>query len=366
MAPSKISFGRIVELSDLGADTWDSAAELPEPLRDETKAKALLLSDGETYALSGEDPRHQEWIKFLSAWREHGKPVYVEADDSRLVEMVLAPIARRVEHVSEEPEGGFHQVVIFTSPSIHRLNRAHPRFKQMRQRLEIAAGTGKEVLITTHPNTGEILDVHDPGEEGFEPDEFSDGPVITEVEVNLLFGDLTAHFLSTTSLPEDVADGEFRHLARQGHIPFDYPFDCCTARAHEMCRILRERGFVPRKIWNYGDGWMRSPKRATLRVDTPFGSFDWTYHVAPVVNVRRNSGAVRRMVLDPAILDRPELISTWRDRQQDDLSQWEITEDRFFYRDYFDFDNSEAILDSDFSRTQELLMAHRVSRASQR
>lgn len=367
MSGTKVSFAPVVEFVDASIEPsgW---AEIVREAIGETEVAALRLGDGETYGIRKDDRRFGDWAAFLNRWHALGLPVYVEADeDTRAVRMLLPPIARHVESVGERPgDDGRLPVNIFASPSVHHLNAARPNFGEMREMLEQAAEGGREVLITTDPNSGEILHVQplqgEPPAQGFLPN-----GLVTEAEAKLLFRDLTEHFERLSAVPESQAEGEFRNLAGQPQIPFDYPFDCCTARAHEMCRILRERGVAARKIWNYGDGWTRKPKVATLIVETPNapgGVARWTYHVAPVVAVKRLSGAIVTMVLDPSIMPGPALTLEWRARQQDELSYWEITDDDIFYRDYFDFSNQFTVRDPDFVQTDNLLTAHLASRAS--
>ena len=120
-----------------------------------------------------------------------------------------------------------------------------------------------------------------------------------------------------TPLSEAQAQQLFRELAAQPQIPFDYPDDCCYSRAHEMCRIMRERGIPCRKVWNYAHDF---PNGAALRADTPnhpSGHVNWRYHVAPVVPVQGNDGVVRDMVMDPSLSDRPLTVDEWVARQQD-------------------------------------------------
>ncbi|HEX8162604.1 MAG TPA: protein-glutamine glutaminase family protein [Pyrinomonadaceae bacterium] len=370
MGGTKKSFAPVVDFADASKDISNWAESLRESIG-ETEIAALRLGDGETYGIRKDDQRFEDWAAFLSHRRGLGQPVYVEADeDTRAVRMLLPPIPRRIESVGGRlAEDGRVPVNVFISPSVHHLNPGHPNFDRMREILERAADSGREVLVTTDPNNGEILHVHEPEGEPLGKDFLLPNRVVTEDEAKLLFRDLTEHFESRFTLPEAQAKTEFQNLVQQKHIPFDYTFDCCTARAHEMCRILRARGVAPRKIWNYGNGWTKTPKAATLIVETPnaAGGFEqWVYHVAPVLSVKRPSGAIITMALDPAIMEGPATTLEWRARQQDELSYWDITDDDIYYRDYFDLDNQFVVRDPEFIETEAMLAAHRASRASRR
>ena len=52
-------------------------------------------------------------------------------------------------------------------------------------------------------------------------------------------------------LSEADALALFKDLAAMDHIPFDYPRDGCFARAHEMARVMQERGVASAKVFNY-------------------------------------------------------------------------------------------------------------------
>ena len=162
-----------------------------------------------------------------------------------------------------------------------------------------------------------------------------------------------------TPLSEAQAQQLFRELAAQPQIPFDYPDDCCYSRAHEMCRIMRERGIPCRKVWNYAHDF---PNGAALRADTPnhpSGHVNWRYHVAPVVPVQGNDGVVRDMVMDPSLSDRPLTVDEWVARQQDPTATHEITDDSYYFRGP---GNTDASSDPDHSKTRERLAEHRNSR----
>jgi hypothetical protein len=156
------------------------------------------------------------------------------------------------------------------------------------------------------------------------------------------------------------ANSLFQDLASQPQIPFDYPDDCCYSRAHEMCRIMRERGIQCRKIWNYAHDF--STGGASLRADTPnhpSGHVSWRYHVAPVVKVRGNDGVVRDMVMDPSLFDRPVTVDEWIAAQHDPMSTHEITDDQYFYREP---GNARAVRDQNYQETNRTLADHRYAR----
>jgi hypothetical protein len=110
-------------------------------------------------------------------------------------------------------------------------------------------------------------------------------------------------------LSEAQAQALFEDLARLDYIPFDYPRDGCFARAHEMSRIMAERGVASGKVFN------TAAPNALKVPGTEFGDITWRYHVAPIVNVTGSDGVTREMVFDPSInKDRPMTITEWQTR----------------------------------------------------
>jgi len=149
--------------------------------------------------------------------------------------------------------------------------------------------------------------------------------------------------------------------AQTDRIPFDYPRDGCFARAHEMCRMMEEKGMQCGKVWNYGN----------LSVPgTPLGDITWGYHVAPIINVRQPDGSVVAMVMDPSmappngpvpITSTPPDNSGWTNRQNDSGSYTDTTDSSPFY--YHPNGNAGlTIPDTDNSRTEAVLEHFQIMR----
>ena len=164
-------------------------------------------------------------------------------------------------------------------------------------------------------------------------------------------------------LSEEAAQALFEDLAGLDYVPFDYPKDGCPARAHEMCRVMRERGIDCAKAWNFG------VTAAPNIVSPEFGGIRWVYHVAPIVCVRQADGSVRQLVLDPSIdQTRPLTVDEWLARQGGPAGQrLELTDDRpYAYRptNIRDTDDQEGtmIFDADYAITNATLDYFSVQR----
>ena len=95
----------------------------------------------------------------------------------------------------------------------------------------------------------------------------------------------------------------FDEMAAQKHIPFGYPEDGCHARAHEMTRLLEDKGIIAAKVFVEGD----------LRVDTensPKGYVSWWFHVAPILKVKKD-GKEEVYVIDPSIFSEAVPLQEW-------------------------------------------------------
>lgn len=101
----------------------------------------------------------------------------------------------------------------------------------------------------------------------------------------------------------ETAKRLFDEMASKDYIPFKYPEDGCYARAHEMSRLLEQKGILTGKVFIEG----------SLRVETsnsPKGYVEWWYHVAPVLLVEKD-GKQEVYVIDPSIFDRPVPAEEW-------------------------------------------------------
>ncbi len=128
----------------------------------------------------------------------------------------------------------------------------------------------------------------------------------------------------TAILSETEAQEIFNILAKESHIPFDYPPDCCYSRAHEMCRIMKENGVECRKYWLYDKNFGSSSVKSSLAPVDSYGNpvvfpdysgnnqpVTWVYHVAPIVKVRKADGTVEDRVIDPSISSKPIRKDEW-------------------------------------------------------
>lgn len=309
---------QISELRDAGESNEATTVEL-RAASGLTEILELRLADGTAYAVDKVDPKFEIWKQFLDWQHKWDLPVYIAAETpSRLVRALLPVFTLNVKVVDPLPVVGRLRVIFQASPAIYFLNPALPRFREMRHSLEEASTAGAAVMVTHHPLTFEILDVRD---EPPTPPVLPNGPVnVADVPALVPASEFT---LPVSEITIERAFAEFDLLAAASGIPFDYVWDCCTARAQKMCRLLQERNIVARKIWNYGRGYQLN--QGTLSVKSsrdPSGRVFWRFHVAPLVNV---VGGQEAVVFDPALFKRPVTLSTWLLAQNDDKATQEIS-----------------------------------------
>ena len=98
-------------------------------------------------------------------------------------------------------------------------------------------------------------------------------------------------------------------------VPFDYPVDCCYARARIMCDKMEKKGFASEKLWSEGNLKPKKPDGNAVTFPNQSGSpqtVTWHYHVAPIVNVVQPNGSVARRILDPSLSDKPLSETEWK------------------------------------------------------
>jgi len=361
------------DASDLSSEEMDFFREHQPDLN----FSVLQFATGEVYALRKDNRRYVGWQQFLKESLP-ADPIYVETiPGTPIVKSLLAPLPRRVDYISADEKTGSLEVVLLQCPTICYLNPniGAEKFDRFRELLEYSAQSRKEVLVTTRPVTQEILDVRaftgtstleeEPPDREEDEDDDDEDIVIAEggrVQAGQQpQGAVAMRALAAGVAPISMARAitEFENLASQPQIPFAYVNDCCTARAHEMCRIMKANGLRPRKVWNYGHGWRLNNPRATLRVETnsvPAGFVTWSYHVAPIVRVKRDDGSTKEMVFDPSLFKGPVTIDEWVTTQEDQTSVQHRHGARYIW---FNFLNGEQLTDTHFARTREMFRHHR-------
>lgn len=146
-------------------------------------------------------------------------------------------------------------------------------------------------------------------------------------------------------------------------IPFDYPPDCCYARARVMCDLMEQQGYASEKIWSEGN--LTATHADGSQVTFPDRNGDpqvvqWHYHVAPIVNVRQPDGSVERRVLDPSLADEPLTVDEWKARCGVAPS---ATRDRITpAHEHYPFHGATAGTDYPVSEAEQALQQHRDNR----
>lgn len=146
-----------------------------------------------------------------------------------------------------------------------------------------------------------------------------------------------------SSISYEYLDEIFDFLASQKHIPFNYPEDGCYARAHEMARLMEEKGIASGKTFIEG----------SLRVETqnsPKGYVEWWYHVAPIVAVKKSDGTEVVYVIDPSIFDKPVPVVEWYDIQTKHAAG---KKDESYYTPRFSYEPIDKIIELDKFRDKD-------------
>jgi hypothetical protein len=103
--------------------------------------------------------RDAVWFDVMRSLQAAGRPVYVEIDRATgQISQFLQPREQPVGEI-RETEGGDFEVELLLSHAVHVLRRSHPRFKELRERLQEAQRQGKLVWVTETLDSHEILEV---------------------------------------------------------------------------------------------------------------------------------------------------------------------------------------------------------------
>jgi len=112
-------------------------------------------------------------------------------------------------------------------------------------------------------------------------------------------------FEQAMALFDELADSKdiaFNHVDRVGHK------DGCCARAHIMCRVIEEKGLVPKKAWAFTG---RSNVVLNVKMPDADDTVTWGQHVAVALPVRLPDGTVKNLVIDPSLFDGPVPLQEW-------------------------------------------------------
>lgn len=356
-----VKFDRVARLDEAGeGETARALRLLPE--EDRRDLVVLELADHSLYSLSKNEPRFSVWKNMLESRRDYGGYVYVEAElrgEVSEVREVFIPSRHRVQSVSEGAKDGRLAVVLPPSPSLRYLNPATPNFDKMLKMLRDAQRSGEILLVTVNPYTKEVIYVREvPADES--------PPAPPEEALTAVPLDNFRLDLSPFAITPEAADSEFEFLRTRQFIPFAFLENCCASRAHEMCDLMRRRGIVSGKVWNYGRGYLNCseadpqdcPDAETLigsHEDTPGVVETWLYHVAPVVSVIRPTGGTRLSVLDPSTFRRRRTVREWVEHMRDEEAEQSFSSARA----HFLFPDGEPLFDDNFEVTCNELQKHR-------
>jgi hypothetical protein len=323
-------------------DLEASVLDVPGAENKPSRAARLVLKTGREFLIDPSDSRYHSWAHLLKRRVASHQPIYIKTDsEAEYVNRIEIPRRRKISKIFPIPGLKSFGINVVASPrTIFLAGDNIDRFLDI---LKAAQVEGNEVLITVDQHTNEVLDVR--------PFLVADEVATTSLNFSAI---LTPTTLVQVLTPLQVLH-EFGSLASQNHIPFDFPKDCCNARAHEMFRLLSEHGFTCRKIWNYGGAGVTGfPKLTFFTFNDPAGLVQWEYHVAPLVKVQIGND-VAEMVIDPSMSNKPLRVPDWLALQHDTTAVQEIDIPEIFEREIH---GANILLDPGFFQTWDHLRDH--------
>ena len=117
--------------------------------------------------------------------------------------------------------------------------------------------------------------------------------------LNLIDKNLHIDERKRKSISMNKANELFKEALSMKDINWQYKKDGCFARAHLMARRFEAEGVEVDKVWLKGALYI------------PGTDINWNYHVAPIVYVKDADGVTKKMVIDPALFDRPVSVEEW-------------------------------------------------------
>jgi len=103
------------------------------------------------------------WMDILTKRQTDQRPVFVRYETStNQVFEVISPIVRKVDHIGTTTNDGNLKIGFLMAPSMYFIKTSTHNYNAMHQILNDAFHSKKDVLITSDPETLELLDVRLP------------------------------------------------------------------------------------------------------------------------------------------------------------------------------------------------------------
>ena len=117
-----------------------------------------LVNQGE-YKISKKDPKYEWYANVIKDYKAEGKPLFVEFEpiEKKVLNMFL-PSKRRIEYVADQPKDNKLNVALLMAPSLYYLKTTRKNYEEMKKLLTESLKNNSTVLVTTDPDTKEILD----------------------------------------------------------------------------------------------------------------------------------------------------------------------------------------------------------------
>jgi len=117
-----------------------------------------LLDRGE-YKVSKKDPKYEWFANVIKDYKAERKPLFVEFDPIEMkILNVFLPSRHRIEYVVDQPKDDKLKVALLMAPSLYFLKSTRKDYEELRGLLTESMKNNSTVLVTTDPDTKEILD----------------------------------------------------------------------------------------------------------------------------------------------------------------------------------------------------------------
>src|SRR5262249_31795075 len=109
--------------------------------------------------ISKKDPKYEWFANVIRDYKAERKPLFVEFDPiEKQVLNIFLPSRHRIEYVADQPKDDMLNVALMMAPSLYFLKTARKDYEELRRLLTESMKNNSTVLVSTDPDTKEILD----------------------------------------------------------------------------------------------------------------------------------------------------------------------------------------------------------------
>lgn len=139
-------------------------------------------------------------------------------------------------------------------------------------------------------------------------------------------------FSESETISENKAKELYTFLKDSTNLEFRYSYGSCEDRAHVMSLILKNKGIVTKKIWNFDPYYISLFHSQQQLSSTDHSKLQekvyWGFHVAPVIQVRKGT-SIKLVIIDPSLANNILYVDDWLKLQNAPNSYYTYTDNEW-------------------------------------